>query len=515
MQGILYLAAAVWVQDPWTFLRLAFLGYLGIGLRSWAQTVEIESADELGGTPERRILRGNVQLRQDTIRLRCQEAEITERGDFTARGGVITYIGRAGQIQAAQLTYDPETQRLSYQGNVYASFPPAQLRAPRLHYDRLTQTAWYEGGGVFSDTTGEIHSERGSYDTRTEVATFSGRVRIFRQSAQARTDSLVYESWRSYAIFPVGVIAWDTVRRDTLLARRAEWDRRTGEVFLRDSAHYRDTSFMLWATQAYYHPEQDSGQAFCDVRYRERKKRYFAWADTAYWIRQSLILRTNAALFLTDTTDTTFIQAERIWTQRETLYAAGDAELIRFPYRSRSDTLLYDTLHQSAHLRGQAWLTDATMQLYSRKITLHFRQRKPLSAHASEGVRFLTEADTFLRFYHQVVGDSAAALWDSTGTLREIYFIGRVQLLYYQSEGRRWKGAHHAYAERLYIQLDSLQQPAYARLEEKPRGTFYNIAPHIEAPLWLKGVHWMPPEKQPQYPIAQPKAPHRGTRPDE
>lgn len=496
------------MQCLWKTAALCLLSSLHIGS---AQTVDIESADELGGTPERRILRGNVQLRQDTIRLRCQEAEITERGDFIARGGVMTYIGRSGQIQAAQLTYDPETQRLTYEGSVYASFPPAQLRAPRLHYDRLTQTAWYEGGGIFSDTTGEIHSERGSYDTRTEVATFAGRVRIFRQHAQARSDTLIYESWRAYAIFPTAVVVWDTVRRDTLTARRAEWDRHTGEVFLRDSAHYRDTSFLIWATTAYYHPDRDSGQALCDVRYRERKKRYFAWADTAYWVRQTLTLQANAALLLTDTTDTTFIQAERIWTQQETLYAAGTAELMRLPYRSRSDTLLYDTLRQIAHLTGQAWLTDNSMQLYGKKITLYFTQRKPQSAHASEQVRFLSEADTFLRFYHQVIGDSAAALWDSTGTLREVYFIGRVQLLYYQSEGTRWKGAHHAYAERLYIQLDSLLQPAYARLEGKPKGTFYDIAPHIEAPLWLKGVDWMPTEQQPWYPLPPPAPPRRDT----
>lgn len=476
------------------------LSFLSLFLQ--AQTVEIESADELGGTSERRILRGNVRLRQDTILLQCEEAQITERGDFTASGGVITYVGSSGQIRAAHLFYDPVMRRLTYEGNVQADFPPARLRAPRLHYDRLTEVIWYEGGGTFRDTTGEIQSVRGAYDTRSDVATFAGQVRIYRRTAQAHTDTLIYESWRSYAIFPASVIAWDTLRRDTLSAHRAEWDRRSGEIFLREAAQYRDTAHILRAVAAYYHPDRDSGYAYCDVRYRDRKERYFAWSDTARWASESLSLHSNASVLLVDTTDTTFIQAEHLRLQGTQLRANGLAELLRLPYRSRSDTMLYDTLKQIAHLWGRAWLTDNAMQIYAERISIYFRGRHPDSAHAAGQVQFLNEADSLLGFYHQVTGDSATARWDTGGTLREIRFLGKVQLLYYQSDERKWTGAHYARAERLYVQLDSLQQPVYVRLEESPEGTFYGMASAVEAPLWLRGLYWMPPSQQPMWPLA-------------
>lgn len=490
---ILYLAPTV----KWKSLCLINL----IGLLLWAQTVEIESADELGGTPERRILRGNVRLRQDTILLRCEEAQITDQGDFTATGGVITYIGRSGQIQATRLLYDPVARRLTYEGNVRADFPPARLRAPQLHYERTTEMIWYEGGGTFTDTTGEIQSLRGTYDTRSGVATFAGEVRIYRQTAQAYTDTLIYESWRSYAIFPTPVVAWDTLRRDTLSARRATWDRRSGEVFLLEAAQYRDTAHILQAAAAYYAPEKDSGQAFCEVRYIARKREYLAWADTAKWVNQSLLLLDNAAALLIK--DTTFIQAECIQIQDSQIHAFGTAELIRLPYRTRSDTLSYDTLRQIAHLRGNAWLTDSMMQLYAENVTIYLRERRPDSARAVGWVRLLNEADSLLGFYHQVRGDSAIAYWDTTGTLRKVSFLGKVQLLYYQSDDHRWKGVHHAKAERLHLELDSLQQPVYVRLEENPQGTFYGITPVIEAPLWLQGVYWMSADQQPFWPFVR------------
>lgn len=469
----------------------------------WAQTVEIENAEELGGTPERRVLRGNVRLRQDTILLLCAEAEVTEQGSFSARGGVITYIGNSGQIKAALLTYDPESRRLTYDGGVQADFPPARLKARRLHYDRTTEVVWYEGGGTFSDTTGEIRSDRGQYDTRTDVATFSGKVQLYRTTTQARTDSLIYESWRYYAIFPQRIVAWDTVRRDTLIAEKAEWNRQTGEIFLRQKAHYRDTTRLIWAEEAYYHAELDSGQALCSVHFRDRKRETFAWADTAYWIGDSLRLHGNAALLFIQPPESTFLQSHILHTAPNRAYAIQNAELLHPPYLARSETLWYDTLLRVAYLHGKAWVTDSLMQLYAERISIFLKEKRPDSAYAAGEVKFLNQADSFLGFYHQATSDSAVAFWDSTGRLQKVHFVGRVQVLYYQSADRQWKGVHHAYAQQLYAELDSLQQPAYVRLEGKPHGTFYPIAPLIEAPLWIVGVKWLPPERQPTWPFSQ------------
>lgn len=469
----------------------------------FAQNVIIENADELGGTPEERILEGNVRLRQDTITLLCGRAVLTGAGSFTAEGGTLTLFGQSGRIRAARLRYDPTLRRLTYEGSVIADFPPARLQAPRLHYDREVDIVWYEGGGIFSDTTGEIHSEKATYDTRSEVATFAGQVRLFRESTQAATDTLIYEVQQAFARFPRFVQVWDTVRRDTLTAFSAAWNRHTGEVFLYEKAHYRDTARLVWAAGAYYAAEQDSGWAACDVRYQDRQGSIFGWADSAGWQRDSLILRDNAALMYieNETTDTTFLQASTIHAAGGRAYAFGQAELMRPPYYARSETLWYDTLADVAHLRGQAWLTDSLMQLYAYRIELLLRGKKPDFAFATGQVGFIWIAEPRLDFYHQVSSDSAVAMWDTNGILEKAYFWGGTQVVYYLSEGKKWRGVHYAQVQHLYAEMDSTQKPLYVRLIEKPRGVYYPIHKVMEAPLWIRGLRWMPAEEQPYFPF--------------
>ncbi|MCX7652001.1 MAG: hypothetical protein N2200_03935 [Bacteroidia bacterium] len=469
---------------------------------AYAQVVEIENADELGGVPERRILRGHVRLRQDTLTLLCQEAVLTSDGSFTASGGVQTIFGLSGQITAATLRYDPSVRRLTYEGDVLANFPPSQLRAPLLHYDRNTETAWYEKGGILRDTTGEIHSWNGSYDTRTDIATFSGQVHVFRGTTQAHADTLIYDTRRYYATFPVPVVIRDAQRKDTLTAEFMEWNRLTGEVFLKKRATYRDTSYILSASEVYFASEQDSAIGFCDVRFRDRRGQTFAWADTAVWKNESIHLHTNASiLYISAKSETTFVQGEHLWTQGDSLYATGKAELISHLLRARSDTLWYDTLNHILRMHGHAWLTDSIIQLYADKVFLRLSGRKADSARVAGNAQFLSVADTFLGFFHQIVSDSAYAKWDTSGLLREISFIGKVQVVYYQSENTQWRGAHYARANKLYIQLDSLQKPAYVRLEEKPNGMVFPMKEVLSAPLWIKGVFWLPPDRQPKSPF--------------
>ncbi|MEN3040419.1 MAG: OstA-like protein [Bacteroidia bacterium] len=476
---------------------------IGIASWTWAQKVHVENADEVGGTPERRVLRGNVVFRQDTLLLHCQEAVITSDGSFTASGGVQTFFGGSGKISAASLRYDPSLRRLTYEGEVQGDFPPSRLRASRLHYDRNSEVAWYDQGGILQDTTGEIHSQYGSYDTRTDIATFSGRVRVYKGTAQAIADTLIYDSRHYYATFPVPVTIYDTQRKDTLVASQMEWNRLTGETFAKVRTIYRDTAHIISAMEGYFAPDQDSAAAFCDIHFKERRGRIYAWADTAIWVKDSLHLHTNASVLLSDP-ETTFVQAEHLWTQGYILHAAGQVELFYLTLKARSDTLKYDTLNHITELHGHAWLADSAAQVYADKIFLYFNEKKKIdSAYASGSVHFVSMADSFLGFFHQIVSDFAYAKWDTTGILREISFLGRVQAVYYQSENKEWRGVHYLRAGKLYIRLDSLQQPYYIRSEEKPQGVVFPTRRALEAPIWIKGVYWIPEDKQPKVPFCE------------
>ena len=469
----------------------------------WAQTVFIENADELGGTPEERVLRGNVRLRQDTLTLLCAEAILRADGSFFARGKTQTIIGQSGTITADELRYEPQKRLLSYLGSVRAEFPPATFESPSLFYDRNAETVFYTEGGTLRDTTGTIQSRWGKYHVPTETAYFAGNVRLRRQSYIALTDSLTYETHLYKATFPLPVLFLDSTRLDTLYARRAQWYRLTQEVFGYDSIAYWDTLHFLKAQAAYLHASQDSGRASCEVYYARKDKRVWAWGDSAQWFRDTLHLWENAALFWRDSAQKAFLQSQHLYASDSLLWAAGQVELLQFPLLARSDTLLYDTTRKTLYLRGSAWLADTSTQLWADNIQLHLQGKNPDSAWAAGNVRLLLQADTLLHFFHQVRSDSAVAAWDSSGKLHTLRFRKAVQVVYYQSGDKGWQGAHHAKGAELWIVMDSTQQPTYARLSENPQGVYYPLKSFLDRPLWLPKSRWLWPSERPRWPFTK------------
>ncbi|MCS7162911.1 MAG: hypothetical protein NZ958_06285 [Bacteroidia bacterium] len=481
------------------------MGWGWLLLQAARLQVAIERADALGGTAEVRHLKGNVWLRQDTLRLVCQEAFLYPDGLFVAQGGTQTFIGTSGTITAQKLSYNPQTHRLTYEGDVVATFPSARLSAPILYYDRQQEVLHYENG-VLEDTTGTIQSTYAAYHISTEVATFAKQVVLRRGSSQALTDTLVYFVPRHEAVFPRGLRAWDTLRKDTLQSLFAVWQREKQEIFLRDSVTYRNGRRYLEAEALFYNGPKDSGWAFCGLHYRSRLNGFYAWADTAFWHHDTLRLQTNAALLLVEKTqEPTFIQAELLQNTDTVLRAAGKVELMNPPLALRCDTLHYDTLHKVGYFYGNVWLSDSGFQLWADYLRVHFGAGRPDSAFARGNLRVLLLGDSLTYFFHQVQADSGYAYWGPQGTLAQVYFHSRVQAIYYQRGERGWEGGHYVRAEGLWAQMDSAGQPVYLRLWGKPEGTFYPISyALLEKPLWLRGSRWLRVAEQPQWPFLMP-----------
>jgi len=468
----------------------------------WAQApVLIENADELGGTPERRLLQGHVRLRQDSLVLTCDWAALTADGAFQAEGHTQTQVGTQGAVWAPRLFYDPERRQLVYEGGVRAFFPPTILTAPKLVYDRNRALIYYEGGGELQDTTGVIRSPRGYYYTTEEKATFGGGVWLERAPYRGYSDSVAYDTRTYTAYFPGPLWAADTTRSDSLYGRRATWNRLSGEVFLADSCRFWDSVRVVQAEAGYYHAERDSGWAFCRVYYQQGGV-VWAWADSASWVRDSLALRTNAALLWHQPEEIpVYLQAERLSAHGTRLVAWDQAEWVQWPLRGRADTLVYDTLRQTVWLWGRVWLADTGMQMWAGAMQVRLRANRPDSAWAGGSVGLLSKADTFLWFFHQVRGDSAVARWDTLGRLASMRFWGQVEAVYYQREEARWQGGHYLQAAELQAELDSLQRPVYLRFSQRPQGTFWPATQLVKSPLWLRGLRWLPEPQRPQWPF--------------
>jgi len=470
---------------------------------AFAQTVLIENAEELSGTATIRILRGGVVLRQDTIQLFCEEAEVHEGGYFAARGATRTLIGQSGHITAQQLHYDPLQRKLTYTGHVTAQFGSATLRTQHLFYERATETAYYEGGGTLTDTSGTIRSTWAAYHVPTQTAHFSGQVRIEKTPYLAYTDTLWYEVDSSLAVFPKAFAVYNQSEPETLKAQAGQWDRLRGHIHLHSQAEWRSTQAALFSNYAFYDQGADTGYAACEVRYLSRTGRGWGIADSAFWKADTLRLQANVAAFLFSPQDTAFVQAETALLTGAQVRLLQQATLLRPPLSAMADTLSYDTLAHIAELSGHAWLQSHPYQLFAEYVRLHFHEETPESLYAVGQVRVVSEADSFLRFYHQVCSENAQAAWDTLiGAFSPLHFSGKVLAIYYQAEGPHWQGAHEILeAGALYLEMGADRQPRYLRLEEQPRGRFIPIRLLLQKPLFMRPFAWRPAAEQPRWPI--------------
>lgn len=478
-------------------------GYLALLTFTAAQTVLIENAEELSGTDEVRHLRGNVILRQDTIQLLCGEADLYQDNTFHARGGVRTVIGQSGTITAERLSYDPTARRLTYEGQVTATFGTTILRTQRLTYDRQSETASYTEGGSLTDTNGTIYSVHATYSIPTELATFTRNVRLDHPPYKVFTDSLTYHTDKALAIFPRPLTLYNTSEPETLLAHGGQWERQAGRLTLYPHVQWRTSEIFLKADYAFYDQQADTGFAACDVIYQSRQGRGWGMADSAFWHPDTLTLKENIAAFLFTKRDTAFVQSHTAFLVSPRLYLIGEATFLRPPLSAAADTILYDTLAHSLLLLGQAWLYSYPYQLFARAVHLVLRDDTPDSLWAAGNVHTISEADSFLRFYQQVRSDSLMARWDSTlEAFSPVWYRHNLRAIYYQSDGPHYQGAHEILqAQSLFVSLGPNRQPTYLRLESRPQGRFIPIKDLLKNPLFLPSFQWRPPSSRPQWPI--------------
>ncbi len=477
--------------------------YLALITLATAQTVLIENAEELSGTDEVRYLRGAVALRQDTIQLFCDEATLYATNAFEARGAVRTLISQSGTITAQALSYDPTTRLLTYQGKVIATFGAITLRTERLTYDRQSETASYTGGGSLTDTSGTIHSTNAIYHVPTATATFAQQVRIERPPYTARTDTLLYKTDSSLAIFPRPFTLYHTTQAETLSAATGFWNRQDSLLTLHTNVQWRTPELILQAHFALYDQKADTGFAACDVLCKSRKGQGWSIADSAFWHPDTLTFKDNVAAFLFTEQDTAFLQGYLAYLIPPHLYLIGQATFLRPPLAATADTLLYDTIAQKLLLFGHAWLHSYPYQLFAQQIHLTLPQQTPDSLIAAGSVLTTSEIDTLLRFYNQVRSDSLLGQWDATlQAFSPIHYHHNLQAVYYQTDGPHYQGAHEILnAQSLRITLGPNRQPTYLRLENQPQGRFIPVKFLLKSPPFLPAFQWRPRQYQPQWPI--------------
>lgn len=451
----------------------------------WAQQVEILHSEVLEGVAGGKRLSGNVHLRQDTLELLCDTVYQQANGMLHALGNVRAFVGTQGTLQARSLTYNSITKVAELWGDVQVNYAGMRLFTPRLVYNRIANVVSYEEGGRLVSARGEIRSQRAeAYLTRQEVF-FRQVVQLRRGDYTLHCDSLLYAAAYGLSILLSEAVAWR--RGDTLWSSRGYWDDSCQVGYFYGGILYKDSVWYGGAQQAWWHADQESLFAMCEVWLRARQKREGCSADTLLYGRR-LSLVGNATLVSFEP-ETLFVQAAQIDLENALNVAHGGVEFYRQGLWGKGKELYYDTLKKVLRLSTDAWASYDKVQLWAD--TLWFFQGQERDSAVAVGKTFLaSQADKEGRFFHQIQAEKIIAQM-TRSKLHTLLAYGDVESFYYYKKDTTWRGGNWAQGPSLRVEMDSLgQKPIFIGYYGRTKGYFVPIENLIQAPYYGRRFRW-------------------------
>ncbi|MFZ4425919.1 MAG: OstA-like protein [Saprospiraceae bacterium] len=138
------------------------------------------------------VLRGKVELRQDSVFMYCDSARIENETLLSAFRNVLIQQGDSLQIFADQLIYDGTTRLAILEGNVVLVNAGQQLFTESLEYDLNTRIARYFTGATLISDSLQLSSRRGFYLAESQEVFFRDSVRVVDPKFSLKADSLKY-----------------------------------------------------------------------------------------------------------------------------------------------------------------------------------------------------------------------------------------------------------------------------------------------------------------------------------
>lgn len=240
-------------------------------------------------------LRGNVELRQDSIYMYCDSATITNNTYVVAKGNVVIQQGDTTSVFADSLVYWGDLKQASLFGNVALVNNTQKLFTNRLDYDLTTKTATYFEGATLTNNETQLSSKRGYYYVRNNEVYFRDSVVVIDPEFKLRSDTLKFNT-ETRTVFFLGptLIVTDSSK---VYCEDGFYDTQNNLAEFRENAQYaRGAEQQATAEVIRYDGKNEiytlEGDArFTDnnqeaiantIRYEERNDKYFLSGNASY-----------------------------------------------------------------------------------------------------------------------------------------------------------------------------------------------------------------------------------------
>ncbi|MDX1940652.1 MAG: OstA-like protein [Saprospiraceae bacterium] len=261
--------------------------------------VKVDWADEFYNIQEGdkiiQKLRGNVELRQDSVYMYCDSATIENSIYVVAKGNVLIQQGDTTNVFADSVVYWADLKQASLFGNVALINNTQKLFTERLDYDVSTKIATYFEGATLTNNETQLSSRRGYYYVRNNEIFFRDSVVVIDPEFSLRSDTLKFntESRTVFFLAPTLITTdsskiycedgfYDTYNNLAEFRENAQYARGETQQATADTIRY-DGKNRIYILKGDAHFTGINQEAVANtIRYEENNDKYYLTGNASY-----------------------------------------------------------------------------------------------------------------------------------------------------------------------------------------------------------------------------------------
>lgn len=450
------------LKDP-AFVVIAILMLLPSILyaQNKQQQITIRNADELEGIQQRgseiKILRGNVYVSQDSVKLYCDSAFLNQTTNTVKAYGNV-HINQNDSINtySDSAVYNGNSKIAVLYENVKMTDNTSTLTTNLLTYDMNTKVGTYVDGGKVDNGESVLTSNYGYYYANSDDAYFKDSVVLVHPKYKLFADTLRYNTAidRAYFLGPTTIFN----EKSTVYCEDGYYDSKTGLAVFNKNVRLDNPPQFITADSIYYNRETGIGKAYRNVVFRDTTKNILQYSNYGiYNENDSTILSTNGAIaaYIIDE-DTLYIGGDTIraiqdTAERKTMIVYHNVKIYKDDLQGICDSLFYSDADSTIRMYGLPVLWSDSTQFSSDTIFMSMKNKQLDQIHLHSNGFIVNYLDSLL--YNQLKGRDIYGYFRDD-TLYKIHAIGNGESIYYgQDDKKGYLGINYAQCSEIVIKV--------------------------------------------------------------
>lgn len=425
------------------------------------QQITIEYADELEGRQEKgtelKILRGNVIVSQDSVKLYCDSAYLNQTANIVKAFGNV-HINQKDSVHtySDSATYDGNTQIAFLYENVKLTDNTSTLTTQLLIYNLLTKVATYANGGKVDNGESVLTSETGYYYANNDEAYFKDSVFLVHPEYKLEADTLLYNTFTDIAYFlgPTNIYN----EKSKVYCEDGYYESKTGLAVFNKNAKLDNPPQFLTADSIYYNRETGIGKAYRNVVFRDTTQKVLQYSNFGIYNEiDSTILSTNGAIaaYIIDE-DTLFIGGDTIRvmqdsSEKKTMIVYHHVQIFKSDIQGVCDSLYYSDTDSTIRMYGLPVLWSDSTQFSSDTLYMKIKNKELEKIEMHSNGFIVNYLDSLL--YNQLKGRTIFGYFKEDSLYR-VHAIGNGESLYFgQDDLDAYIGVNYVQCSEILIKV--------------------------------------------------------------